>query len=258
MKATKRRFFAYCFAPDANLFHVVARMKDVPGALNSVLTLLSSRVNILGSVSYGTLEGMAIWSAFVEALSKNETGPKLVKLLSQSKFVEESVVMRNEEGLLVDSFHSGIEVELGEDFILLPARGVSHTYDELTEVFGSGGDTILFNEGFSLGKINSSYFARLLGLDLARQRISQLIALYGTMGWGNVEFAIGGSGSTFNIRVANCFECSAQRKVRQTCSFVRGHLTGVLNTIFEHEMRGKESKCRFRGDPICEFDFVQT
>jgi predicted hydrocarbon binding protein len=258
LNRSKRRFFGYHFDPPKKTFQIVARIKDTPGALGVVLEALRTHINLIGSVSYVTDQGNAVWSGFAEALSPSETEAELKKIMSHLDVVEESIVKTSEDGLLVDDYHLGIEVGLGEDFIMLPAKGVSHTYDHLTELFGSGGDTILYDEGFSLGKVNARYFMRLLGADLARQKVHQLAALYGTMGWGNAQMEIENTAASFTVVVENCFECSAKRRVRTTCSFMRGHLAGFLSTTFETILRSSEEKCRFRGDPVCEFRLVQA
>lgn len=257
MNKEKRRFFAYHYSPRDKTFQITVKIKDVPGSLSGVLDAIREHVNLVASVSYSLGDGMAIWSGFATALSKSETEADLKKLVATSRLVEESEVTANEDGLLVDNFHSGLEIEPGEDFILLPSKGLSHTYDHLTEILGSGGDTILYDEGFNMGKINSHYFINLMGLDLTRQKFTQLAVLYRALGWGRAEIRIDSSGAAFSVRLDDCFECSARRTVRQNCSFVRGHLAGTLSTVFETQLESSETRCRFRGDPFCEFALVQ-
>jgi predicted hydrocarbon binding protein len=253
----KRRFFAYHFSPKERAYQITVRIRDIPGALSSVLDSLRDHVNLVASVSYSLGDGKAIWSGFALALSKNESEADLKKLVAGSNIVEESDVSASEDGLLVDSFHSGLEVEPEEDFVLFPAKGLSHTYDHLGEILGSGGDTILYEEGYAVGRVNSRYFISLMGLDLARQKLTQLAVLYASLGWGRAEIKMRSSGAAFDVKFSDCFECSAKRTVRQSCSFMRGHLAGFLSTIFESDLESTETHCRFRGDPLCEFSLVQ-
>ena len=66
-----------------------------------------------------------------------------------------------------------------------------------------------------------------------------------------------GYGAEFIVRIVNCFECSSGTSVRQSCSFQRGHLVGLISGIFDTPLESAETRCRFRRDPFCEFKLVQ-
>jgi predicted hydrocarbon binding protein len=42
-------------------------------------------------------------------------------------------------------------------------------------------------------------------------------------------------------------------KDRKMCNLVRGCLTSAISTLSGTEFKSEENKCRFRGDPFCEF-----
>ena len=258
MKGTKNRFFGYDFSPDKRMFHVVVQMEDTPGALNTVLEALRHHLNLIGSVSYSNPDGSATWSGFAEALSKTVTEAKLKKLLASLPVAKASMVESGEDGLLLDSYHMGIQVGDGDDFILLPSKGVSREYDSLSKLLGSGGETVLYDEGYSLGEVNARYFQKLMGEVETRHRIGRLFMLYRTFGWGETETTIHGNGEKFEVKVSDCFECSFSRSTRSACSFMRGHLTGFLSKTFGTQFSGTETKCRMRGDPICQFEMTQA
>ena len=252
------RYFSYHYDPAKRTFQIVARIKDSPGSLGALLTGLRPQVNLVSTVGYTTADGRAVWSAFAEALGDQVTEETLRKAISDSKSAEDAFVEASQDGLLVDAFHRGIEVGQGEEFVLFPAKGLSHTFDELAEVFGGGGEEMLYDEGFSLGRVNGKYFAGLLGSQATRDAIARLALLYGAMGWGELGLSVQGEGSSFIAAVFDCFECSGMRRVRRSCSFMRGHLAGVLSTVFEVSLNSKETKCRLRNDDVCEFQLSQA
>ncbi|MDA4124092.1 MAG: hypothetical protein OK438_01385 [Thaumarchaeota archaeon] len=253
MKQAKRRIFAYHYAPGKKLFNVVVTLKDVPGALSSVLELLSDRVNLIGSVSYATGDGSAIWSGFAQSLSQRESTANLKRLLGRSKMVKESWVGQGQQGFLVDSFHTGIDID-SESFMLSPRKGTSQMFEMLVKTFGTGGETILFNEGVEMGRFTAEYFRKILGPELAKKNPSKYGSVFGAEGWGAGTLLKSRTDGKVRIRVAECFECSTKSDVRTTCTFRRGHIQGFTSTILERPMTSVETTCRFRGGPYCQFE----
>ncbi len=253
MKRVKRREFPYVYSKGKKLFHFVATLKDVPGALGGVLDLIRERINLLGSVSYTLGDGNAIWSAFGEAISTSEAAGGLKELLTSSRFVIECQVNESQDGLLVDSFHTGIVTESGESYLMLPREGVSHMFDKVVSQFGSGGELLLHEQGLSLGKENARVFVRLLGKEMAKKSVAQLRPILSTLGWGVPVRVSEEPKGTFTLRLEDCFECSSAHEVSRGCSFMRGYFEGSASGVFGVEVACKEGKCRFRGDSECEF-----
>lgn len=258
MKPTRKKVLGFRYAPNESTFHIVARIKDVPGALNSVLEILRERVDIIGSISYGLGDESAIWSGFVRALSKGETESELKKNIGKSPAVIESLVVSSNHGLLTDSFHSGIEYGPGRSGVIMPFAGVSRMFDRLVNVFGSGGQTILFEEGSALGTSSGQYINSLLGPKRLDWKVAALVAMYRTIGWGTTSLEIIKPRSSYVVRFSDCFECVDGTKPREECGFLRGHLVGTLTRLSGVDFKGEETKCRLRGDPLCEFRLTRS
>jgi predicted hydrocarbon binding protein len=254
---SKRRFFGYAFGPGTKLFQISISLKDNPGALADALQVLRNRVDWIGSVGYSKGEGKAIWSGFAKALRPEETPNSLKSLLASTGMIEDSWITSSDDGLLVDAFHTGVEDEAGEEYMLVPMKDMSETYERLIEILGSGGESILYDEGVSAGKVSAQYFIEKLGIGFVREKMSQILLLFGSMGWGNAEMKEEGYGAEFTVRIADCFECSAGRRARQYCSFQRGHLAGLISSIYDTPLECSETRCRFRRDPFCEFKLTQ-
>jgi predicted hydrocarbon binding protein len=231
----------------------VVRIKDIPGALNSVLEILRDRVDIIGSISYGLGDGSAVWSGFVRALSKADTEPKLKNIVKKSPMVIESIITGSDRGLLADSYHSGIEYGPSRAGVIMPFVGIARIFNHLTNIFGTGGETILFQEGSALGKASGQYINDLLGPGRLDWKVGALAAMYRTIGWGITTLKVDRPRFAYSVLVRDCFECVEGSESRKACWFLRGHLVSTLSTLSGAEFDGTETKCRLRGDPYCEF-----
>ena len=253
MARTKRREFPYVYLPGEKLFHLVVGLEDVPGALGEVLDLLRAHVNLLGSISYSLGNGKAVWSGFGRAVSNSENAVSLEKLLLSSKVARECEVKESNEGLLVDSFHSGIETEMGESLILLSREGLSHMFGQVARQFGSGGEVLLYTQGHSLGEESARTFVRLLGAANAAKMVGDLRPILSASGWGIPTRVSESPPGTYTLRMDDCFECSHGKEATKSCSFLRGYLEGSASAILGRPSSCQETRCRRSGDKHCEF-----
>jgi predicted hydrocarbon binding protein len=253
MRKGRQQSLGFYFLPGMKGVHIVVRLKDVPGALGSVLLLLRDHLDILSSTSYGLGDGSAIWSGFGKMLMRDETEGTLKNRVERLSSVLECQVKGSDNGLLVDSFHLGMDVAPGRSGIVLPTEGLARTFGHLADIFGSGGETILFEEGASLGKSTGEYLNKRLGHGSLDWKVKALLGMYRVQGWGSASLKVEKPLTWYRVRFKDDFECSRGRKDGKGCGFVRGHLTGVVTTLSGSEFKGEEIKCRFRGDPFCEF-----
>jgi predicted hydrocarbon binding protein len=253
MKPIKKQALGMYYSPKAKAFHIVAKLKDIPGALSSVLELLRDHLDLVNSISYSLEDDGAIWSGFGKSLSKTETEGKLKKLIRRSPMVLECQVKGSDHGLLIDSFHSGIEVAPDRPGVVFPLVGLSRIYDHLARILGSGGETILFEEGSALGKSSGQYLNTLLGHGHLDWKFKALLGTYSIIGWGSASLEVEKPGARFRVRVSDCMECAGMGKDRRRCNLLRGCLTSAVSTLAGSEFKCEETECRFRGDPFCEF-----
>ncbi|MDE1858889.1 MAG: hypothetical protein KGI26_07475, partial [Thaumarchaeota archaeon] len=73
MKETRKREFPLIYSKGKKLFNIVVHMSDDPGSMRAVLDALGERVNLIGTSSYTLSDGTAMFTAFAEGLSKDET-----------------------------------------------------------------------------------------------------------------------------------------------------------------------------------------
>lgn len=253
MKPIRKEALGLYFSPRVKSFHIVVRLKDVPGSLSSVLELLRDHVNLVGSVSYSVEDDGAIWSGFGKSLSKSETEGKLEKLLEHLPLVLECEVKGSDHGLLIDTFHSGLEVAPDRPAVVLPQVGVSRIYDHMARILGSGGETLMFEEGSALGKSSGQYLNAKLGHDRLDWKVEALLGTYRVIGWGLASLKVEEPRARYRVSIRDCMECAGLGKDRKGCNLVRGCLTGAVSMLSGNEFKCEETKCRFHGDPFCEF-----
>jgi predicted hydrocarbon binding protein len=249
---TKRRIFPIHFAPGKKLFHVVVKLSDAPGSYSAILNLLGPKINLIGTTTYTLSDGTAIFSGFSESLSPNETANSLNRLIMSSKAAIESSVIEGKDGLLIDTFHTGIEVG-GSEFLLMRRLGASLMFDHVAKLLGSGGEALLYEEGRSLSLLNAELMIKLVGLQRVRTNSAELSPFLTAQGWGSPE--IEGSLGAGNLRVKlnDCFECSAPVTYRKGCNFMRGYFAGSMEASMGGNADAKEVKCTLKGAPSCEF-----
>ncbi|QQG49321.1 MAG: 4-vinyl reductase [archaeon] len=252
MKGVEKRAFPYHYAPGKRLFHIVARMSDEPGSFSSILDLLASQVDLIGTETYGVDEGSAVFSGFAEPLSPTQTPSELEKVIMGSKAAREAMVTEGSDGMLVDKFHTGLEV--GPQSLMYFRRGaMSKVFDKVVELFGSGGETLLYNEGNAMGRDNAAVMINLIGKEMVRRQSDQLRFVLQAQGWGSLSVPQRDPAGWSKVQVNDCFECSESGGKRHSCNFLRGYLEGSGTTVYDVEMRSEETKCILRGDPVCEF-----
>ena len=248
-----RRAMGYTFFTDKKKVQIVVKMKDTPGSLASILDVLRKHVNLTSVEAHNARDGGPILSCFAEPLAPSETAAALDRLIRSSKAAVDVQVTEGSDGLLVDSFFKGIADEEGKQALLFTWEGANDMFDSVVEVFGTGGEVLLYREGESMGEASSKELVERIGKDAVARNFPMVLRMFTASGWGDASLEISESSGAPVIKVADCFECSSGRNTRQSCSFVRGLLTGSAREILGPDVAYEETKCRFRGDGHCEF-----
>ena len=246
------RLFLIHFEPGKKLFQLLVGLSDSPGSYRSVLDLISSRVNLIGTQTYSLSDGTAVFNGLCEALSKRDTKEGLKKLILTSKSVAWAEVAEGVDGLLVDTFNKGIEVN-GEPYMLIRRKGQAAMMDGVARTLGTGGEALLYNEGCSLGMDSSRSLGEKLGAKRATEQRRYLANLMAARGWGETELE-DGKGDVYSIwRMKGCFECSSGPSPRKGCNFMRGYFAGVDSVVSGREVDCTETRCVLKGGEWCEF-----
>ena len=256
-KPTRRRIFPIHFAPGKKLFHVVVRLSDAPGSYSAILNLLGPKVNLIGTTTYSLSDGTAIFSGLSESLSPRETSSSLSRLIMSSKAAIEASVFEGHDGLLVDTFHTGVEVG-GDEFMLVRRLGASLMFDHVAKLLGSGGETLLYEEGRSLSLLNAENMIKLVGIERVRTSSAELSHFLTAQGWGSLDVVGNLGDGSLSIKLSDCFECSAKVTYRKGCNFMRGYFAGSMEASMGGNVEAKEVRCSMKGNSSCEFNVTTT
>ena len=227
-------------------------MSDAPGSMGEILEALRKRVNMIGTSSYTLSDGTAMLTAFAEALSSKETAASLKEAIGGLEAALETEVSEGRDGLLVDTFHTGILV--GDDeYLLLRRQGLSGVFDHIVKLFGTGGEVLLYEEGKALGRDNAERLAKELGEETVANEAAYLGRVLAAEGWGVNESTTNAGTSELRVTVADCFECSGKGEMRKGCDFLRGFYEGSVEAARGARPKVEEVECRLRGGKHCVF-----
>jgi predicted hydrocarbon binding protein len=251
-RGVRHRVFPVHYGPKQKLFHVIVKLSDAPGSYSLILDTLRPKLNLIGTSTYTLNDGTAIFSGFAEALSKDLTSDEVKRLILGSRGAFDAVVKEGKEGLLIDTFHMGFNVD-GDDYLLLRSAGLGQMFDRVSSILGSGGDALLYEEGLSMGHWNAENLIKKIGIDVVKAQVGALSRTLSAQGFGDIDGDVGPDDGAFVMTVKDCFECSDSESRRKGCNFMRGYFVGSAQDIFGKKYRCEESKCVLRGAKLCEF-----
>ncbi len=255
-----KELIVYHFHPGKKVFLASVELKDVPGALASVATLLSKAgVNVLSGFTAFRAKGPTLWGFFAEGAREDLSASRLKKVIEKSQSVRWSEVREGNEGLVVDSIHFPLKLNTGERVIVGRIEVFVNMFKRLREMYGSAGETILFEQGVASGESDGRALVETFGQELARESILELSMLYSSLGWGRPEL-LDFSANPFSasIRIYESFECGMQKSQRPVSQFLRGHLCGLASVLFEKRVKCEEARCSAQGNGYCEFTLFEA
>ena len=201
----RKRVFPMYYARGKRLFQVIVHISDAPGSLGEVLRILGSMVNLIGTSTYTLGDGTAMFIAFTQALTSSVSPEKVQSALGGSPAAIESEVREGQDGLLVDTFHTGLDVA-NEDFMLLRRGGMGSVFDHIVKIFGSGGEVLLYEEGVAMAGENAERTQAALPPPVVRNNMTYLVNFLSAQGWGTYEMERGRGELEFEVAITDCFE----------------------------------------------------
>ena len=125
--------------------------------------------------------------------------------------------------------------------------------DRVHALLGTGGDFLLYEEGFAIGKANGEGFVKMLGREKIHDIIGYLRNNLSAQGWGRVAVGEQTDGEASHLMIYDCFECSENPGSRTGCHFFRGYIVGNRLATTGQELTAEEVRCVLKGDKVCEF-----
>lgn len=256
-----KEVMTYLYKPGANLFHLVVQLRDVPGALGDLTMLLGkSGVNILGGIicppraEITSDRPYRIIEVFVEAQQRDLTTSALEGIVKSCPYTYHTNVKRSKEGLIVDSMSFPLKLGQGQRAILIRKDVISASMKEVRQVFDTGGDVMLYKQGYAAGKSDAEELIRIFGEESILDKLEELVNLYSSLGWGRAKIlSVNFESLSAKIRIEQNFECMSQTSSKPYSQFVRGHLAGLTSGVLSAEIKCEEVACVGTGNFACEF-----
>jgi len=131
---------------------------------------------------------------------------------------------------------------------------VAKMLSEIRERFGTGGEKIVYDEGYAWGKESLAEMTARMGGEFVLSNLENVMMLYQAQGWFKVE-RVERNERTGAVMVdaSENFECMGEKSKRPHSQFVRGHLAGAFTAILGTEMACVEKRCIAAGGRLCEF-----
>jgi predicted hydrocarbon binding protein len=242
------------FDPERKTFEIVARIKNPPGSLAALLSVLSrDGVDIINSLTYER-ENYAVWIAFVQ--HKNEkTVHELTDLVNSSSSTLSCAVSESVDGFLVENMTFPLAGVDQDRAIIVRAQLFRDMMQKLRDEFQSAADLFLFKEGNAMGESAEKLYIEKFGLEKLISDLSYLHGIYSALGWARAELVRANIPGHFaTIRLHESFECPSGGGQKPYSHFLRGFINGSFSVMMGAKTQTKEVKCVAKGDQFCEFE----
>ncbi len=244
------------YDPGRALFLVALKTKNVPGALGDVATRIGKMgVNILSTSNYSLPDKPeSMISFFAESKDATMTTDDINKAMMASPFVVDTYIKKGEASLLADDFSFPLMYFPAGRGILLPESGITAMFQDIIKLYGTGGESILFRAGYSVGRQGTDELVKLFGEGEMLKNPKAYADLYTALGWGRMEAEVAGSNKLeTRFRLYDGFESSGVKTTKPNCHFLRGLMAGSSERLTGLSLNCTEEKCLATGDPYCEF-----
>jgi predicted hydrocarbon binding protein len=245
----------YVKNPGKKSYQLLVRLENVPGALAEAAAIVErASVNALGGI-VSVSKDQGYWCFFAESSSDGPSAEELVARLRRSKHVLGVEAKEDIEGFLVDTLTFPLKWNTGDRAILMRQQYLVRMFDDIRREFGTGGDVILYREGYAYGRSTWESLEGEIGSEYIRSHFGEVLRIYQAAGWGRVEVVEQDfADKRATIRMHECFECEGHESERPLSSFVRGHLAGAFSALMGAEgVICEETVCAAKGDGHCEF-----
>ncbi|MDG6939704.1 MAG: hypothetical protein JRN39_04795 [Nitrososphaerota archaeon] len=254
METKPKPVMIYVFDRDRRFVHIVLESKNTPGTMAGIGSVFQRLgIVMLNGFAAGERSGKTLWSIFAEANAKVEDLEDAFRSLPT---VEDVTVREGVNGLLVDSQHFPVVMEGGERLVIMRQSMLTDMFGRAKNIFGSGGDVILYVQGEEYGRRAAETWAALLGEKFVREHPNEALQTLSAAGWARIELlAFDLDGRRIVVRLHDNFECLGRKSGGPYSNFVRGYLCGMAQALMPNvAVQCKETVCVAAGGEYCEFE----
>jgi predicted hydrocarbon binding protein len=243
-----------------DIYEVSITLKDVIGAVAKVARFVADQgVNIRSGILFTPpkFEHVGVCTSFIDLSNAKCNIEQLVKLLKQIDVVTDVKAVKPKP-IPVDQIHFPLIVTKDDRGIILRPEAFADLQHSLEEVFSpSAAHTILYYAGKNCGTQACKRLAEKYNLS-GSELLEAVLKLKQAEGWGIFQTRkFNPSARKGEIIVKEGFEAIRYGgSTSPICYFMKGYLTGTLNTIFNLNVSLTEKTCMAMGAKECVFELV--
>lgn len=247
------------YAPGKQLIQVYAVCKNDSKPIATIWSLMDGVGKRLHTeVNAVRATDLAILCGYFEIIKPDVTKNDVQKRLDSCPAVISSKVHESSEGMLIDSIQFPIRLSSGNRAFFVAQDVFNGMLDGVRERFGSLGESLVYEQGYVYGKKDSEILVSILGRERLFATIKELVMLYSSVGLGRPELLESDPvRKRARIRLYDSLECQAHKTNAPFSRFIKGHVTGFAEAMYDCTMVCNETKCAAMGDGYCEFEMTR-
>ena len=237
------------------LFHAVVRGANAPGVLGDLAAKMGrAGFNILLMNECSPPESRESTATFFIEGDEGKTEAELEGAIAKSPHSLSVTVRKSESKLLVDSFPFPLMYFPSGRGVLFPQSGIMAMFQDIVRMFGTGGESILFRAGWTVGWQGAGDVAKIVGEEAMAKEPDLFAGLYAALGWGRMH-VVGAAPdlSSFTMELEEGFEGTGAKSPAPVCHFTRGLVAGSSERVLSRAVTCAETECVAAGDPHCLF-----
>jgi predicted hydrocarbon binding protein len=247
---------AFVYFPKKNFFLLNLEVRNRVGDLAAISHVLAeSKIGILnGSFHRGEDGRPGSWEMFVVPQDQNISADEMKRLLTSCPDVLSCQIRESRDGLLVDTLTFPITLSSGERAMIMRHDVWNSMLQKTRQKFGSGGNVIIYDQGVIAGKIAAKELLAAIGKENIGAQINQVFSTYQALGWARaavLKYSRDPLGLI--VRMYENSECTGQQSERPTGHFIRGHIAGMGEEMFNMKVKCEETSCLAMGNDYCDF-----
>jgi predicted hydrocarbon binding protein len=243
------------YLPGENVVMGVVELKDVVGALADAVTVVAKMgLNLSFSKTF-KLSGdkVAIWS-FMGIAGPHADAESIEKALRGSPKVVSCEIQSSDRGLISNDLQFPLLIAEERRGILLSPRSLVSMFSRVTKLLGSGGKTLLYEEGEMVGRDWAMTIQQLVSKERARELEPMALGVFSAMGWGKLQVLERDPASPWLVvSLEENFEAVGVNAAGPNCQFSRGMIAGGFSVLVGQVLPCVEAKCIAAGDDACVF-----
>ncbi len=242
--------------PERTLTYFSVKSKASLGSVAEIASIFAQHNADILQISgyYNKGEETTRWCFILDLTDATIDSTQVTKEIKSRQGVEEVIEANQVDGLLFEPDH--FPLLLGdEQAIAIHIATMKDIFQHLTKNFQSGGKSLIYQEGLSAGRSLAKQLTNSIGKDLIRKHLDKFMNLYRSSGWGIANLKeINWETAHAIVVFKDNFEClSAEPDTDPASYFLKGHLEGIFEELFERRVTVREITCQAAGSPECTF-----